>query len=109
MDGLNHTINIKRYQTTLDAEGVPVGNATDVTTSVLGYVHEYPPGQEQDSYGGAIGARYHANALLPYGTTVAEQDLLTVTFPDGRTKTFRVAAVRDNYIMLRCDLVRVVA
>jgi len=105
MIGLTHTVVVKRYATSVDAEGTPVGDTTTIQT-VKGKCHEYS-GQEL-GLAATLGSEINAHCLLPYGTTVIEQDLLTVTFPDA-TRSFRVLAVRDNHVGLRVDLARDVA
>jgi len=109
MIGLTHTVAVKRYSTSVDAEGTPVGDTTTIQT-VKGKCHETPsPGGSEQLVAGTLGAHIGAHCLLPYGTTVIEQDILTVTFSDATSRSFRVTAVRDNHVGLRVDLVRDVA
>jgi len=101
--GFVHSCTLKRYSSTVDAEGTPTGATTDITT-FKGVCHEYTSIDHPD--GGTRGEETIAHCLVPYGIAGREQDLLAVTFRDGTVKTYKVRAVRDNHIFQRFDLVR---
>lgn len=103
MDGWTHAITCKRWQDVVDADGVPIGDTTD-RALIYGVVHEYSGAVRPDA--GVVGSSYEGHALVPYGTDLSEGDEISVVFPDGRSRSFAVHAVRDNHICLRLDLDR---
>lgn len=104
MDGMDHTIQVKRLDITVSTEGQPSQDLVNVGAPFQGYLHE--GSSTEESVAATLGSDTSGHCLIPYGVDVREQDRLQVTFADGRVALFRITGLRDNHIMSRADVVR---